>query len=161
MIGSQIRRIDSIRPSLEVVRRPPVNLAGADSKYFQREFQRVLGQVWLHHLESAIVTPESVVLQRGRVQERFLAAKEHSPYYGIRYRVKRLLFTKRRSLDGTNPYVLATDNWSNGYFHWFGDVIPRLYLIRDRLPYLTLLLFSTFPSYARASLNIFDLGGLK
>jgi capsular polysaccharide biosynthesis protein len=57
----------------------------------------------------------------------------------------------------------VTDDWSNGYFHWLSDVLPRLYAARDLTRGLVLLLPHGFErlEYVTSSLKLFPLGGVE
>lgn len=50
-----------------------------------------------------------------------------------------------------------TDYWSKGYFHWLTDALTRLYVVRDRLHELTLLLPWEFEirDFVKSSLDVF------
>jgi capsular polysaccharide biosynthesis protein len=60
----------------------------------------------------------------------------------------------------------VTDYWSRGYFHWLTDALPRLFVMRDRLDQLTLMLpgaFETldFVSAALAAFGVRSVGFIK
>jgi capsular polysaccharide biosynthesis protein len=52
----------------------------------------------------------------------------------------------------------VTDDWSNGYFHWLADALPRLYAARDAARDVTLLLPHGFErlDFVTSSLKLFD-----
>jgi len=63
---------------------------------------------------------------------------------------------KRRPLESGALFI--TDDWSTGYFHWLSDVLPKLYLVRDRLKDLVLVLPHQLEKleFVQSSLRAFD-----
>ena len=43
-----------------------------------------------------------------------------------------------------NQYLVVHDEWSSNYFHWLTDTLTRLYLVKDFLKEVTLILPDSF-----------------
>jgi capsular polysaccharide biosynthesis protein len=67
-----------------------------------------------------------------------------------------LLTARKVRLDSSEEFLLVTDQESNGHFHWFTEVLPRLWLIKDRAPEFVLMLPDTpyMRSVAAESLQV-------
>jgi capsular polysaccharide biosynthesis protein len=79
----------------------------------------------------------------------------------VKFFVNNYVLRKRRRFKQKSVWV--TDDWSNGYFHWLGDVIPRLFTVKDQLKDRVLLLPNKYQNfkYVTPSLQPFELGGVE
>jgi len=73
----------------------------------------------------------------------------------FKFLVTNYLFRKRRKIE--NEVLWITDYWSKGYFHWMTDALTRLFVVRDRLDQLTLMLPWEFATreFVKPSLDVF------
>jgi capsular polysaccharide biosynthesis protein len=94
----------------------------------------------LRQIGSAAVSPDSVIYKNGRVLHETLPHAGLSAYYQYRHLSKKLFFSPKIRLAGGKKYLLVTDNWSSGHFHWIADVLPKLFLIREMAREFILLL---------------------
>ncbi len=52
----------------------------------------------------------------------------------------KLYLKKRNTTDKDKTYFLVTDDWSNGYFHWICDVLPKVAINQEILKEVCLIL---------------------
>lgn len=142
-------------------RKKPVNFASSDQQIFESSFECYNGPVYLHHFYDVILSnseSKGVLIKNHKVLVESLVHPDHLPSYGIKYIISILL--KKKILLEPDSYLLAYDFWSTGYFHWLMDVIPRLYIMRDRLKGYTLLIPEEFKKeeFFLSSLSPFKIG---
>lgn len=97
-----------------------------------------------------------------RVSGEFFPAGWHADLGGWKGAVKSLVVrattrTQRfRASEGRTP-LIATDRFTNGYFHWVTETLPRLWWLRERLAELELILpeFASRFTYMTESLAFF------
>lgn len=147
-------------PSREVERRLPENLLRSDEPVFRAEEKRFLGPVQLETLHDVLITDSGVLLQRFRPLDRFLVDETHKRFFGRKYALWSFL-TKQRIELPDDDYVYPMDYWSDGYFHWLGDAIPRITALGDRVRELVLLVPETFDSYHLESLQAFPFKAIQ
>lgn len=119
-----VRRRELLGP--ETVARPvPVNLRPEESGLFFHEHRRQIGTCSVLEVEQADVLPNGFVLSQKRLLREALVTSPR----GVRL-VKawaRILQHRTLSRARVVPRGLwASDEFSNGYFHWVCDVLPRL-----------------------------------
>jgi hypothetical protein len=63
----------------------------------------------------------------------------------------------------SEPALWFTDDWSNGFFHWFADAIPRLYFAREYWNKTTIILPEKFKKidFTVSSLNILGVTNIR
>lgn len=148
-------------------RRPPVNLDPADAPLFAHEMEHALPAMRVRELRNVRALPSGVLTWRGRVlPESFVFPSPPGETPGFLTTLKLLAKAyapgRARTLDG--PVLWFTDTWSNGFFHWMLDALPRLFAIRDLARGATLTLPEAFRAqegYIRPSLRPFDIGGVE
>lgn len=94
----------------------------------------------LRYFQDVWVSPSSVIYEHLVVDPESLYLRRNHRYYQTRHLAKKLLFAEKVSLDKANNYLLATDQESTGHFHWLTEVLPRLWLVRERANEFILLL---------------------
>ncbi|HEV7699651.1 MAG TPA: glycosyltransferase family 61 protein, partial [Pyrinomonadaceae bacterium] len=129
-----------------ISRKAPVNLSVEDEWLFSHEFRKEIPAVSIALLRNVIATPDGLLFRGHRLLKDSFAFPEN--FRGWKRRsvlkayVSNLLLRKTKVVEG--PAVWVTDDWSTGYFHWISDVLPRLWICRDRLGSSTLLLPHAF-----------------
>jgi hypothetical protein len=145
----------------------PANFRTRDATLFERELERVIPPVRLLELRGVHVSHEGILFKQGRI----LPESFSSPYT-LRYFLSRRrsvlkflatnrLFRRRKKFDARALWI--TDDWSNGYFHWLADALPRLFAVRELARTLTLLLPGEYErlEFVQSSLKLFELGGVE
>jgi hypothetical protein len=121
----------------------PVNLAADDKTDFETELAYQTYDVQLRFYKNAWVSPDSVIYKNGLLVKDTVAANTYLPYYQWRHYIKKIVKDKKIRLDDTYTYLLATDSWSGGHFHWFTEVLPKLSCLGSKSAELCLLLPDT------------------
>jgi len=135
-------------PAVTVERRPPASLVQGDEGLFAHEYQKSFGPVtvqmgsWDSTDQGMLLRPHSPWVESAWFQSglpRGLA--------GLKVRAKGLLALAqpRRPVGGGLTPLVVTDEFSNGYFHWLADGLPKLWWLRDKLDRVNLIL----PAFAR------------
>ncbi len=134
-----------------VKRKSPVNLVFEHELYFCKEFERETAASYLYAFENVSVTNEASVYKNFRLVKEVGGIQINS----WRYKLSVFLKRKMLRLPTTGLYLFACDAWSGGYFHWMGDVLPRLMAVNDLCQNYTLILPSYPTSFQLESLRIF------
>lgn len=131
----------------EVVERPlPSGLRPGDEELFRHEQRLTLGPVEPYHLDADFL-PWGVLVAPGTARP-LAAAFQHGVPGGragakvcLRAWEARLLFPRLSAVptEGRTPLVV-TDEFSNGFFHWVADVLPKLVWLTDHLDRYELIL---------------------
>ena len=125
-------------------RRDPVNLGEKDCWLFAGAANLTLPSRELTTLTNVEVFPRGLLRHGGEYLPISFAAPWQLQEWKRRRSHWRL--AAERLLQRTEPFdspaLWITDTWSCGYYHWFGDALPRLEAFLDDLPVneLTLLL---------------------
>lgn len=120
-----------ITPARPVTHRWPANMDPSDETEFAGEREYHTLDSYLRPLGRCAVSSDSVVYRNGVLLPETVVSTAQVPYYRYRHAVKKYFFSKRVKLDQNTRYLLATDAWSTGHFHWICDVLPALWSIRD------------------------------
>jgi hypothetical protein len=129
--------------AIKVEQNWPCNLDSEDLSDFEAERCYSTYDAYLTRYKSVWVTANAIVYNGLRLVKKSLPAKHYEKYYKLRYLVKQLLRSRKVKLASEKKYLLATDLWSTGHFHWLGDVLPKLYSIKDNCSDFVLLLEDT------------------
>jgi hypothetical protein len=132
-----------ITPSISVTQNWPASFAEADILDFEAERSYKTFDSYLKYYKNMWVSPDSVLYKNGLLMKGSLPAKQYEKYYRFRYILKKILKSKKLTLQKEKKYLLATDLWSTGHFHWIADILPKLLSIADKCKEYTLLLQDT------------------
>ena len=121
-------------PEERVLRRPPENLDPADEALFAHEYERDLDAVEAHRLSDVRVLPNGFLARKLRpLPESFVLAPA-----GLRRAKVAVRALQYGAFAARGPAeecaLFATDEFSNGFFHWIGDVLPRLEALATTAP---------------------------
>lgn len=146
-------------------RKPPVNLRPSDLALFEHEFeQRIPGSV-LMDLKEVLAHPDGVLFQGGKALRLSFptpsvadAWHQNSTPWKIALQNR---FWVRERIRGQAIWI--TDTWSQAYFHWITDALPRLLVLRDRVRGATLLLPRHYgrDEFIASSLKAFPIGEIR
>jgi hypothetical protein len=140
-------------------RQLPQNFDEAHLDLFQHEFERPIPESRLLRFENVSVSSEGLLFKGAKMlPESFAYAFEFDNWKRrsiLKFLVTNHFLRKRRTIE--TPVLWITDYWSKGYFHWLTDALTRLFVVRDRLDQLTLLLPTEFATrdFVKSSLNVF------
>jgi capsular polysaccharide biosynthesis protein len=110
----------------ENVTRPvPCNLKAGDEVLFAHEYARRIPATELLVVQEAEVLPNGFVLVNGRLlPESFLGVPRGLRALKAALRINQYHLLARRL--SAEQALFITDEFSNGFFHWVGDVLPKL-----------------------------------
>ena len=111
---------------------PPVNLAPGDEACFAREQSRSFPRVTARLLRNACVSSEGICTVGNRLVQLPVLLTPGMPLT-VRQCVKTTVTVARRALSGlrggrsehVRRALLLTDVHFDGFFHWFGDILPK------------------------------------
>ena len=129
-----------LKAAVPVEHRWPQNMMAEDKNDFQAQAAYDTFESFLKMVGNAWVSPDSVIYKNGIVMADSLASQEHQSYYRLKHLAKKIITSKKIRLSANKKYLLVTDLWSAGHFHWFVDVLPKLLCIENRTKEFTLLL---------------------
>jgi capsular polysaccharide biosynthesis protein len=142
-------------------RKMPENYVDGELDFCKAEFSYRTYDVKLIELNNCIVNKKGFVYETGKFRLNkysLLDEKIYRKELSLKHYLKKVLF-KHKSVLGNDRYLLAHDDWSSAHYHWFCDVLPRLFVIKDRLKDYHLLLPNS--AYVKdiglKSLDFFDL----
>jgi Glycosyltransferase 61 len=140
-------------------RKLPVNFKHDDRALFDHEIERTIPPIQLLKFHDVRASAEGLLFTGARILRESFAFPDHLEKWKLRSICKFLatnyLFRRRREID--DEVLWITDYWSKAYFHWLTDVLTRLFVVRDRLDDLVLLLPAGFEDleYVKSSLGAF------
>jgi capsular polysaccharide biosynthesis protein len=123
------------------------------------ELERSSPTVDLIRLENVYMFPSGMTFHKFRVVPESLPSKDWASKFSWKYFLKKLISQKIKTADKGKTYVLVHDEWSYYYFHWMTDVLPRMFLIKEKLDDLVLILPENFKE--EYQLNTLSLFGIK
>ena len=144
------------------VRAPPANLRAGDADLFAHERVREIPPTRLLELRGVSAAAEGLLFKGASIlPESFSSPVMMEQFLARRRGVLKFLATNlalRRRRRVSEPCLWITDDWSNGYFHWLSDALPRLYAAREAARDLVLLLPHGFErlGFVTSSLKLFD-----
>lgn len=138
----------------------PANMQDEDLSDFEAEASYETYGGRLRYLGKAGVSPESVIYKNGFLLRESLVLPGYAAYYQFRHQFKKRLFSPKVRLARGKKYLLVTDNWSSGHFHWIADVLPKLILMKDKAAEFVLLL-PDLPYLRNIGLESLDLLGIR
>ena len=120
-------------PASSAQRQPPVNLAPGDEACFAREQSRSFPRITARLLRNACVSSEGICTVGNRLVQLPVLLTPDMPLT-VRQCVKSTVTLARRALSGlrggrsehVRRALLLTDVHFDGFFHWFGDILPKL-----------------------------------
>lgn len=137
-------------PAETLFRRPPLGLVPGEEGLFQHEFTHELAAVVPQTLDVDFL-PQGLLVHPGSSRLRSEGFQNGVPrgLAGVKARVRawhaRWQYPRvAYSPSGSRQPLVVTDEFSNGYFHWVGDVLPKLAWLADKLDHYELIL----PAYA-------------
>lgn len=146
-------------------RKLPVNFDQAQLPIFEGELQRAIPQSRLLRFSNIRVSSEGLLFKGTSILPESFAFPNHLEEWKLRSVVKFLAknYVVRRTRRVDSEALWITDYWSNGYFHWIADALARLYVMRDRIDDLLLLLPAGYQNfdYVNSSLAAFGVKNVE
>lgn len=151
--------LTTLCPAFVSKRKLPRNFDQADLKLFEHEFERPIPASRLLRFENVHVSSEGLLFKGFKMLPESFAypfeLREWKRRSILKFLVTNKLLRKPRTIE--TEVLWITDYWSKGYFHWLTDALTRLFVVRDRLEQLTLLLPWEFETrdFVESSLKVF------
>lgn len=151
----------TLYPETRAKRELPINFNHANLSLFEHELERAIPNTFLLKFTDVRLSSEGLLFKGTRILPESFAFPNHLDDWKLRSVVRFLatnhLLRRRRRIE--TEVLLITDYWSKGYFHWLADALTRLYVVRDRLDDLTLVLPAGYDGldYVRSSLDAFGI----
>lgn len=116
-----------------VQRKLPQNLRLEDEFLFQSEIQKQIPLVRIEELTNIFLTPEFYFFKQFRLLPHSFPPHNWNITLSLLRKVyfffKNLFLRKKRKTNQSIAFII--DGWSMGYFHWFGDALPRLLVAQN------------------------------
>ena len=130
-----------IKESTSVIHSLPVNMELADAADFQSYTNYTTQPVLLKTVSNVWLSPDGVVYQKNKLANDTLTDSTHAGYYQYKHLIKKKLLAKKIQLNASEKYLLVTNLYAAGHFHWFCEVLPKLIMLtKDFTKELSLLL---------------------
>lgn len=123
----------------EINRVKPANYKEEDLSFFKDGFTYHTNSV-VRNSYTNIMATEFAIYDSNRVIRESLASPIHFNRMQYRYFLQQKIFSKKIKLPAGQQYLFVNDYWSNSHYHWFCDLLPKLWCIKDELKDFTLLL---------------------
>jgi len=120
----------------------PVNFHPKHAALFEGELVRIIPESRLLKFADVWASPEGLLFKGTRILPQSFAFAYHLDEWRwssvVRFLARNYALRRRRKIDREALWI--TDYWSTGYFHWLTDVLTRLFVVRERLGELLLVL---------------------
>ena len=157
--------LKTLSPETLAKRKLPVNFDQAYLGIFEGELQRTIPESRLLRFKNIRVSSEGLLFKGTSILPESFAFPNHLEEWKLRSVVKFLAknYVVRRRRRVESEALWITDYWSNGYFHWIADALARLYVVRDRIDDLLLLLPAGYQNldYVNSSLAAFGVKNVE
>ncbi|TDN35809.1 glycosyltransferase family 61 protein [Hymenobacter sp. UV11] len=129
------------------IERPwPKNLLEEDRSFFAKNQKYELPPSWLLQLREVSLYWDGVAFHGLQLYPETLILPDR-PTHNWRGLLHMHLRLRRQKLSATSQYLLIHDAWSEPYYHWMVDALPRLLAIRSKLPELLAELVLILPAH--------------
>lgn len=159
---------ESIRPlypETTVRRRLPSNFRDENLVLFERELQRVIPETTLLEFSNVRISSEGLMFRDYEMLPHSFAFRANLKQWKLRRQLKFFFrnYFLRKTRNVERDVLWITDDWSTGYFHWLTDVLSRLYVMRDRLDELLLVLPHGYEKleFVSSSLRCFNMKSVE
>jgi capsular polysaccharide biosynthesis protein len=145
-------------------RKLPVNFNQDHLPLFKGELERVIPETRLLRFRDVLASPEGLLFKGTRILRESFAFRHHLDDWRLRsvfkFLAKNYGLRRRRKVE--REVLWITDYWSMGHFHWLTDVLTRLFVVRERLSDLPLLLPGKYETQdvVKASLSAFGVANV-
>lgn len=110
-----------------VYRTLPVNLTEKDEMLFEAEYSKDLNAVESMRFNNVLILSNGVVIKHKMLASIFFNQKKVPVLRLLKFHLKSIWFLlKSKNKMKLSKGMLLTDHFSEGFFHWFGDVLQKL-----------------------------------
>jgi hypothetical protein len=150
--------LKNIQP-IAIKRKFPVNVTDPIKPFFSRLISTQSQDVNVFHMSNVNIVAQGVVFKWLTVYNPFLLHNDRGPVvrYSIRNILRVFLLWPSIHLKKHAAYILIDNVYSHTYYHWLTEALPRLFLVREKIPSSVLLLPSNHnQKFHTDALQIFD-----
>ena len=139
-------------------RKPPLNITEADVVIFNLATNTIkFPDVFLYTLRKAYVSPFGMVFNNGfTVNETIYAA--HKSIRNIFSFYKKMVYGRIKKTDGN--CVVINNSWYQNYYHWCTEALPRLFVIKDHVSNINLILPYDLSKFHLQTLDFFNIDSI-
>ncbi|MGV1869099.1 glycosyltransferase family 61 protein [Agrobacterium rosae] len=143
--SSLAKNVTALTDHTSVTRAPPINLVPSDKYLFKPAMKYEVKPSHLIEINNVMAMPDGWLYHNiTLLKDGFVVVRQPSLSKRISKLPKRILAVF--SAKEVRSTFWITDNWSQGYFHWMTDAIPRLFLAKENCAEIDLLLPSRYRS---------------
>ncbi|HEV7743974.1 MAG TPA: glycosyltransferase family 61 protein [Pyrinomonadaceae bacterium] len=157
--NSRPKEVQKLLPESVAQRPLPHNFQKSDLQLFNHELERVIPESRLLEFSDVHASADGVLFKGLSILTESFAFPANRELWKrrslIRFFVENYLLRRTRAARRVALWI--TDDWSYGYFHWLTDALTRLYVVRERVNQLVLLLPAAYETldFVQASLKCF------
>jgi len=142
----------------KLIREVPSNYLPADRHLFEIGFSYTMPAAYYYELSDIVISDYFIFSKNGFVlRETFSNYKQKVSF--IKLAAKNLVYLiKRKSAYKKGKYFWAIDEWGLGCFHWFADVLPKYYYLKNREGAISLLLPDSYRKHSFITESLSMLG---
>jgi hypothetical protein len=143
----------------KLTREVPSNYLPADRPLFEIGFSYTMPAAYYYELSDIVISDYFIFSKNGFVlRETFSNYKRKISF--IKLLAKNLVYLVSGKTGSKNgKHFWAIDEWGLNYFHWFADVLPKYYYLKNKEGAISLLLPDSYRdhSFITASLSMLDI----
>ena len=118
-------------PKTIIKRRLPKNYLVENKNIFQKEFSREIPAISLKIISKCYFNSEEYLFTKLKIFEESYFRRDWRKKTSILRKLKVLLSPIYKRVKKVDNSFLIIDAWSSGYFHWFGDVIHKYFMLKE------------------------------
>ena len=147
-----------LKKSKLITRTPPKNFSNNMQNLLKRDLTFMLPNVMLNVLTKSYINSDGFIWKNMNFHKesyRNRLRKKPSKTNRIKFFLKVKLSRAKKVSEG----LWVLDSWSNNYFHWTGDVLYKLFLVKDLKPKIKLIIPADFLkiSFVKETINFLKL----
>lgn len=119
-------------PKATITRKLPKNYLLKNKKIFQDEFKRKIPAISVKKISNCFFNSEEFLFNKRKIFSESYFRREWRKKISIFEKLKLLLSIYFKKIVKVDNSFFIIDAWSSGYFHWFGDVIHKYFLLKER-----------------------------
>jgi capsular polysaccharide biosynthesis protein len=128
-----------LKKNILIKRKLPVNFSSNDASIFSNELERQMPNLYSNSYKNICVNSDQYLWKKFNfLAETFFRREKRKEEFvsNLKYLIKSFFKKKTKIKNG----LWLIDNWSHGYFHWFGDVLQKYQALKNHdsillLPY--------------------------
>jgi len=120
-----------IYPKTIIKRRLPKNYLVGNKKIFQNEISRDIPAIAIKKISNCYFDSDEYLFTKTKILEESYFRREWRKKTSIFKNLKFFLSPFYKKVKKVEISFFIIDAWSTGYFHWFGDVIHKYFMLKE------------------------------